>query len=529
VRDSDSIIHPHYSDGGDENRVAKGIVYLVGAGPGDPGLLTLRGKEVLGMAEVVIYDYLANPEFLDYAPAGAERIYVGKKGGDHTLSQEGINDLLVRKGLDHIVVRLKGGDPFIFGRGGEEAQVLKAAGIAFEVVPGVTAAIAAPAYAGIPLSHRDHTASIAFVTGHEREDAEESKIAWEKLATGVGTLVFFMGVKNLADICRSLISCGRAPDTPVAVIRWGTTAEQETVVGTLEDIVERVGRAGLKPPAITVVGGVVKLREELNWFERRPLFGRRILVTRAREQASDFRTLLASQGAHCIEFPTIAIEPPPSWEPLDRAVSRGASYDWLVFTSVNGVRFFMERLFGAGLDVRELKGVRLAAIGPKTAEALQSYGLRVDVVPNEYRAESVLESLAGHGIEGRRFLIPRAMVARDILPDTLRGKKAEVDVVPAYQTVLPAGRSSEILGRFQRGEIHCVTFTSSSTVSNFFSLFDGSEIRSALKGVAIACIGPVTAETARKYGLTTDIMPSDYTIPALAGAICTYFARFNSA
>lgn len=503
----------------------KGKVYLVGAGPGDPGLLTLRGKEVLGMAEVVIYDYLANPKFLDYAPTGAERVYVGKKGGDHTLSQDGINDLLVQKGRHHTVVRLKGGDPFVFGRGGEEAQVLQRAGIPFEVVPGVTAAIAVPAYAGIPLSHRDHTASIAFVTGHEREDSGDSKIAWDKLATGVGTLVFFMGVKNLPDICGSLMAHGREPETPVAVIRRGTTTEQKTVVGTLENIVERVREAGLGPPAITVVGGVVGLRGELNWFERRPLFGRRILVTRAREQASEFKEQLEELGAQCIEFPTIAIGPPPSWEPIDEAVSRLASYDWVVFTSVNGVRFFMERLFHSGRDVRELKGVRLAAIGPRTAEALRVYGLRMDLVPREYRAEAILEGLADERVEGVRFLVPRAMTARDILPETLRERGAEVHVVPAYQTVLPGGGSPQILDRLMKKEIHCVTFTSSSTVSNFFSLFDKSELQAALQGVAIACIGPITAGTAKDFGLATDIMPGEYTIPALVQSICAHFSR----
>lgn len=505
--------------------MVKGTVYLVGAGPGDPGLMTLRGKELLEAAEVVIYDYLANPEFLDFAPREAERIYVGKKGGEHTLSQEGINELLVKKGREHRVVRLKGGDPFVFGRGGEEAQVLKAAGIPFEVVPGVTAATAVPAYAGIPLSHREHTASIAFVTGHEREDGRESKIAWEKLATGVGTLVFFMGVRNLEEICANLVAHGRAPDTPVAVVRWGTTPEQQTVTGTLKDIVERVRKAGLKPPAITVVGGVVNLREELNWFENRPLFGRTILVTRAREQASELKNTLAQKGARCIEFPTITIEPPPSWEPLDRAVAAVGTYDWLVFTSVNGVRFFVDRLFHAGLDVRELKGVRLAAIGAKTAEALERLGLRVDIVPREYRAESLLEGLSEVGVANRRFLIPRALIARDILPETLRERNAHVDVVPAYQTLLPSEKNDAILESLQAGRVHCVTFTSSSTVSNFFRLFDSETIRSALRGVAVACIGPVTAETAEKHGVKTDIMPTRYTIAALVDAICDHFGR----
>jgi uroporphyrinogen III methyltransferase/synthase len=509
----------------EEHLVKKGKVYLVGAGPGDPGLMTLRGRELLEQSEVVIYDYLANEDFLDFAPAGAQRIYVGKKGGDHTMSQEEINALLVTKGRDHLVVRLKGGDPFVFGRGGEEAQVLVAAGIPFEVVPGVTAAIAAPAYAGIPLSHRDYAASMAFITGHERDDKTDSKIAWDRLATGIGTLVFFMGVKNLSEICNNLIAHGRPEETPAAVIRWGTTSEQRTVVGTLGDIAEKVAQANLKPPAITVVGDVVRLREELSWFEHRPLFGRRIVVTRAREQASDFKTLLAELGACCIEFPTIGIEPPPSWEPLDAGVSHLQTYDWVVFTSVNGVRFFMERLRFAGLDARQLHGLRLAAIGPKTAEALEQRGLRPDLVPEEYRAESILDGLSSEQLKGRRFLLPRAMVARDVLPETLRRKGAHVDVVPAYQTVLPRERSTEVAERLRSGEVDCLTFTSSSTVSNFFSLFENDSIIPLLKGVCIACIGPITAKTAQQHGLEVDVMPSEYTIAGLARAISAHFQR----
>ena len=505
--------------------MSKGRVYLVGAGPGDPGLLTLKGKELLERAEVVIYDYLANEEFLQFAPPEAERIYVGKKGGDHTMGQEEINRLLVEKGRAHVVVRLKGGDPFVFGRGGEEAQELVAAGIPFEVVPGVTAAIAVPAYAGIPLSHRDYAASMAFITGHEREDKTDSKIAWDRLATGVGTLVFFMGVKNLPEICQSLITHGRPAETPVAVIRWGTTPEQQTVIGTLQNIAEKVAQANLKPPAITVVGEVVRLREELNWFEARPLFGRRIVVTRAREQASEFKSILTDLGAHCLEFPTIAIEPPPSWEPLDTAIAHLASYDWVIFTSVNGVRCFMERLRLAGRDVRGLHGVRLAAIGPKTAEALEHVGICPDLVPGEYRAEAILEGLSGGEIKGKRFLLPRAMVARDVLPETLRQWGAEIDVVPAYKTVLPRERSAAMLERLRSGEIDCLTFTSSSTVSNFFSLFEAETLLPLLQRVCIACIGPVTAKTAEEHGLRVEIMPSQYTIAGLAQAISDHFQR----
>lgn len=503
--------------------MSQGKVYLVGAGPGDPGLLTLKGQEVLRQAEVVIYDYLANEEFLQYAPAEAEKIYVGKKGGDHTLSQDEINKLLLEKSRNKIVVRLKGGDPFVFGRGGEEAEELVAEGIPFEVVPGVTAAVAVPAYAGIALSHRDYTASMAFITGHERDDKDESKINWEKLSTAVGTLVFFMGVKNLAEICRQLIAHGRSEQTPVAVIRWGTTPEQKTVVGTLQNIVEQVKQAQMKPPAIIVVGEVVRLREKLNWYESRPLFGRRVVVTRAREQASGFKSQLAALGAQCIEFPTIEIQPPPSWEPLDSAIKNLSDYQWVIFTSVNGVKFFMERLKSAALDVRELKGIRLAAIGPKTSESLENFGLIADFIPPEYRAEAILEGLEKENLGGLRFLMPRAMVARDVLPDTLRKWGAQVDVVPAYQTLLPESKSSSILQLFQDEAIDCLTFTSSSTVSNFFSLFNREEILPLLSKVAVACIGPITAETAEKFGLKTAIMPSDYTIPALVDAICSHF------
>lgn len=505
----------------------RGKVYLVGAGPGDPGLLTLRGREVLEKAEVVIFDYLANEELLKFVPPGAERIYVGKKGGDHTLGQEGINALLVEKGRENIVVRLKGGDPFIFGRGGEEAQALVEEGIEFEAVPGVSAAAAVPAYAGIPLSHRDLTSTIAFVTGHERADKEEaeSKIAWDKISTGAGTLVFFMGVRNLPEICGKLIQHGRSADTPIALIRWGATPMQQTVAGTLSDIVDKVREANLQPPALIVVGEVVKCRDELNWFERRPLFGRRIVVTRAREQASDFRAKLRELGAACIEFPTIEVSAPPSWAPLDEAIAVLSDYDWVIFTSVNGVKSFIGRMRAAGKDARDLKGIRLAAIGPKTAEALEAVMLRPDLVPSEYRAEAILEALSGYSVNNKRFLMPRAMVAREILPETLRERGARVDVVPAYQTVLPERDAQKIRSLLTEGRIDCLTFTSSSTVSNFFALIDKDEFERCKERTAVACIGPITAQTAAGFGLKTSIMPSEYTIRGLVDAIVDYFNR----
>ncbi|MFH1489915.1 MAG: uroporphyrinogen-III C-methyltransferase, partial [Pseudomonadota bacterium] len=416
----------------------KGKVVLVGSGPGDPGLLTLKAKACIERADVVIYDYLANPSFLAYAKESAELIYVGKKGGSHTMSQEDINRLIIEKARGGVhVVRLKGGDPFIFGRGGEEAEELVRAGIPFEIVPGITSAIAVPAYGGIPLTHRDFTSTVAFVTGHEDPTKGKSDIAWDKISTGVGTLVFLMGIGNLAGIADNLMANGRPPGTPVAVIQRGTTPEQRTLVGTLGDIGEKALQSGIKPPGIIVVGEIVRLRETLNWFEGMPLFGRRIVVTRAREQSSGFLARLAELGAECIEFPTIETVPPEDWEPLDEAIRSLENYHWLLFTSVNGVKAFFRRLDFLGRDVRDLKGLKLGAIGPRTAEALREKGLRPDLVPDEYRAEAVVSAFKRESAGGLRILLPRAAQAREVLPEELAKMGASVDVVAAYRTVKP--------------------------------------------------------------------------------------------
>jgi uroporphyrinogen III methyltransferase/synthase len=501
----------------------RGFVYLVGAGPGDPGLITVKGRECLHRAEVVIYDYLANESLLEAAPPRAERIYVGKKAGAHAMSQEEINRLIVEKGGSALVVRLKGGDPFIFGRGGEEALALREAGIPFEVVPGVTSAIAVPAYAGIPLTHRDLTSSVAFVTGHEMPGKETSAIHWDRLATAVGTIVFLMGVRNLEHIANQLMTFGRAPETPVAVIRWGTTPEQQTVTGTLATIGAVAAAAGISPPAIIVVGEVAGLRRELNWFEGRSLFGKTILVTRAREQASDFRALLEERGARCLEFPTIEVVPPPSWEPLDRALKNIDRYQWVIFTSVNGVRFLFQRLATLGEDFRALRGIRLGAIGPKTAAALEQRGLRLDLVPSEYRAEAVIEALGEAEIRGRRFLLPRAAKAREVLPEKLVEMGGEVDVVTAYETVRPSEKAEEVRRVLREGAIHCITFTSSSTVDNFVAMMGDDHLPSLVGKAMVACIGPITAETARRHGLTVEIIPGEYTIEALTAALVAHF------
>ena len=365
----------------------EGKVYLVGAGPGDPGLITVKGMECLNQADVVIYDHLASAKLLKYAREDAETICAGKQHGSHTLPQDEMNKLMIEKARQgHTVVRLKGGHPFIFGRGGEEAEALAAERIPFEVVPGITSAIAAPAYAGIPLTHRKYTASVGIVTGHEDSTKPDSTVDWSKLATGVGTLVILMGVKNLAKIVEKLISAGRDPKTPVALVRWGTTPQQTTLVGTLETIVAQAETAKLKPPVAIVVGEVVKLREKLNWFEKRPLFGKTVVVTRTREQASELVARLSAAGADCLECPTIRVVPPQDWHPLDEAINALDSYDWLVFTSVNGVCFFFDRLYEKGKDVRALKDVRTATIGPVTAKRLRDFGLKSDIMPQTYRA-----------------------------------------------------------------------------------------------------------------------------------------------
>jgi len=502
----------------------KGKVYLVGAGPGDPGLITVKGLECIQKADVVIYDYLAPPNLLKHAPPHAEIIYVGKKGGDRTLSQDQINALIVEKAQQSsTVTRLKGGDPFIFGRGGEEAEALIAAEIPFEIVPGVTSAIAAPAYAGIPLTHRKFTSTLAFITGHEDPTKAESSIDWAVLAKGIGTLVFLMGVKNLPHITSQLIRHGMRPDTPVALIRWGTTPRQQTVTGTLDSIVEQAAAAGLKAPAIIVVGDVVQLRETMKWFENRPLMGKTIVVTRAREQASDLVNRLAALGAECLECPTIKVMPPDDNKPLEAAVARLSDYDWLVFTSVNGVDFFFKCLFAQGRDVRALHQLRTAVIGPATAKRLFDFGLKSDIVPESYQAESVVKAFSKENIKGKKILIPRAKEARPILPVELTKLGAVVDEVTTYHTQAVSDNADDLVARLKEGSIDLITFTSSSTVTNFHALLPPESIENLMNSVVIASIGPITADTAKQLGFDVDIIADSYTIPGLCAAIQQYY------
>lgn len=503
------------------------MIYLVGSGPGDPGLFTVKGVRCMKEAEAVVYDRLAPGALLGYARPEAEKIYVGKRPGNPTMSQEEINALLVDLGrAGKTVVRLKGGDPYIFGRGGEEALALIDAGLPFETVPGVTSGVAAPAYAGIPVTHRHVSTSVAFVTGHEDPTKGSSDVDWRKLANGADTLVLYMGVGRLAEISTGLIAAGKEPDTPVACVRWGTVPEQRTITGTLEDIADRVAEAGLKPPAIIVVGDVVALREAgLDWYERRPLFGRRIVVTRARAQAGELSEELEGLGAEVHEFPTIEIRPPEDFGPLDAAIHELDSFGLIVFTSVNGVDAFLARLRHHDLDLRAVpRDAKVAAIGPATAERLEGAGLRVDAVPREYRAEALIEVLGEYPLAGERVLIPRARVAREILPEKLREAGAEVVVPPAYESV-PSSRGKEELSvRLRTGEVDCVTFTASSTVENFVGAFGEAEAARLLSGTRVACIGPITANTARGRGLRVDVEADEYTIPGLVEAVTNLLA-----
>ena len=494
-----------------------GKVYLAGAGPGAKDLIALRAIEKIKIADVIVYDYLANKSFLNYAKEGAEIIYVGKQGGCHTLSQEEINKLIVEKALNNkVVLRLKGGDPYIFGRGGEEAEELIKNGVPFEIIPGITAASAATAYAGIPLTHRDFTASVAFITGHEREDSEYSKINWEKIATGIGTIVFYMGVKNLPFIVKKLVEFGRDPETPVALIRWGTLPYQETITGTLSNIVEIVKKKNLKPPAIIVVGEVVKLREKLRWFDKKTLFGKKIIVTRAREQASSLVEILEEEGAHVIEFPTIEIVEPEDYSELDRAIQMIKNYNWIIFTSVNGVKYFMKRLKYHGKDVRILNGINICAIGPKTSEIFENFGITPDLIPEKYQAEYIIEGLKKIGISGKRFLLPRAKVARDILPERIKKLGGIIDVVTVYETKMPDTNRDEVINYLKEKKIDYITFTSSSTVKNFMEMIGDKNL---LKNVKIVSIGPITSETIRGFNLKVDIEAKDFTIEGIKEAI----------
>jgi uroporphyrinogen III methyltransferase/synthase len=498
-----------------------GKVYLVGAGPGDLGLVTLRAKECIENADVIVYDHLANPDMLGWARDDAEIIDAGKQPGESRTQQE-INSLLLDKAREgKQVVRLKGGDPFVFGRGAEEAQEIATAGIPFEIVPGITSAIAGPAYAGIPMTHRAHNSHVTFFTGHEDPTKTESAIDYAALAKLGGTQVMLMGVEHLGVVTSEMLKHGVRRDLPVALVRWATTGQQETLTGTLSDIAQEVAAKKFEAPAVAVFGDVVSLRDNLNWFEKRPLLGKRIVVTRTRKQASVLSNQLRALGAHVIELPTIRVEPPSNLREFAELVQDAHTYDWIVFTSANGVEAFFDIFFKLYDDAREIGGVRIAAIGPATAQRVKDFHLHIDLQPEEFVAEAVVREFKKLGsIENERILVVRAEKARDVLPKELSATGAIVDEAFAYRTVPETRDTSGAQRQLAQDGADLITFTSSSTVENFLAL--GLPWP---KGMRIASIGPITSKTVRDQGLEVDVEARRHDIDGLVQAIRELFAR----
>jgi len=499
----------------------KGVCYLAGAGPGDLGLVTLRVRELLQTADVIVFDYLCNPELLKWAKSDAEIIYAGKKAGQHTLRQEEINALLVEKTkAGHKVLRLKGGDPFLFGRGGEEAEALAEAGLLFEIVPGVTSAIAAPAYAGIPVTHRDFTSSLTIFTGHEDPLKPETALDYSRIAGLPGTKVMLMGIERMSAISSELQKHGMAPKTPVALVRWGTTGKQLTLTGTLENIAKKIIETGFTAPAVAVFGEVVTLRDKLGWFEKRPLRGKRIVVTRTRSQAGVLSSELRELGADVYELPTIRIEPPLDLRSFAELVQDVHTYDWLIFTSPNGVDAFFEMFYKLYSDAREIGGVRIAAIGPATAKRVKSFHLAVDLQPPEFVAEAIISEFQEKfgGVENQRILLARSEQARDLLPKELSRMGAIVDEAIAYRTVPETEDVSGGIARFKAEGADLITFTSSSTAENFMALK-----LPIPPGMQTASIGPITSQAMKELKLSVDIEAKQYDIPGLVEAIRRHF------
>ena len=504
------------------SKSGSGKVYLVGAGPGDLGLVTLRAKECIENADVIIYDHLANPETLGWARDGAEIVYVGKTPGESRSDQNEINALLIEKAREgKQVVRLKGGDPFVFGRGAEEAQAIAEAGIQFEIVPGITSSIAGPAYAGIPITHRAHTSHVTFFTGHEDPAKTESAIDYAALARLGGTQVMLMGVERLGSITSEMMKHDVRADLPVALVRWATTGQQETLIGTLGNIAQKAVASGFAAPAVAVFGEVVALRDKLNWYEKRPLLGKRIVVTRTRKQASVLSSKLRVLGAHAIELPTIRIEPPSDLREFAQLVQDAHIYDWIVFTSANGVEAFFDIFFKLYDDAREIGGARIAVIGPATAQRVKDFHLHVDLQPKESVAEDLVREFKKQGsIENLKVLLVRAEKARDVLPKGLSTLGAIVDEAFAYRTVPETRDTSGARQQLAKDGADLITFTSSSTVENFLAL--GLPWP---KGMQVASIGPITSKTARDNGLKIDVEAKRHDMDGLVEAIRDFFAR----
>ena len=501
--------------------MSEGRVYLVGAGPGDPELLTLKGLRLLREADVVVYDRLIDKRLLDHCKPDTELVDAEKFHGGQGRRQSHINNLLVagaRAGKR--VVRLKGGDPFVFGRGGEEAEALQEAGIPFEISPGVTSAIAAPAYAGIPLTHRDYASAFTVITGSVAPGRQDMEHDWTIIAKMPGTLVILMGWRQLAEIAEALIAAGKPKDTPAAVVSWGSTADQKSVSGSLDSIVEVARRAGLVAPAAIVVGDVARLHERLNWYEGMPLFGRRIVVTRTREQAGRLSARLGELGAHVLEIPAIEVRRLNDFGDLDSCLHSLPDYDWIVFTSANAARAVCDRLIEIGMDIRAFHGLRVAVVGKATASALLARGVKADLVPANAVSRRLGEELVEQGIVGHKVLLPRSEIAGEELPRILSAGGAVARQVDAYRTALPIESRERAREAFDRG-VDAVTFASSSSVNNMLRLLGGDV--SPLSGATIACIGPVTAETASRRGLKVDIVAKEATIASLTEALVEYF------
>jgi len=503
------------------------MVYLVGAGPGDAGLLTLRGAELLARADVVVYDALVNPELLRHAPKTAEIIYGGKRAKDHAIPQADLNQLLIAKARDgKTVVRLKGGDPYVFGRGGEEAEELADAGIPFEVVPGVSSFVAVPNYAGVPLTHRGFTSRITLVTGHEDPAKENSSIDWKQVAATPGTKVVMMGTERMGEISRILIEQGMDPATPVAMVRWGTTGHQQSIAGTLKNIEAVAQREKIGPPTVAVIGEVVKLREKLNWFERRPLFGQRIVVTRAKEQAGQLAQRLQELGAEVLEVPTIKIEPPTRREDVVDAMLELNSYDWLVFTSPNGVTNFFQYFFRQFHDMRDIGGARLAAVGPATANKLKELHLQVDLMPDEALAANIAEAFSEfESIENLKMCLLRAEVATPELPKALEALGAIVDDVACYRTVPETDDPTGAAAKLQEQGADWITFTSGSTVEHFHTRFDLPALVKKHPGIKLASIGPETTKALAALGLKPTIEAREHSIEGLISSLLVRKAK----
>ncbi|USB34241.1 uroporphyrinogen-III C-methyltransferase [Paenibacillus sp. YPG26] len=506
-----------------------GRVYLVGAGPGDARLITLKGLHCIQRADVVVYDRLASPRLLKHMKRGAEKIYVGKRTDRHTMRQEDINQLLVDLALEgKIVTRLKGGDPTIFGRVGEEADLLRQNGIEYEIVPGITSAISVPAYAGIPVTHRDYASSLSIITGHESPDKLEHSIQWDKVTQATGTLIFMMGVSNIGYISRQLIKHGRPSDTPVALVRWGTRAEQATLIGTLADIEQKVLEANFQPPAVIVVGDVVLQRDKLKWAESLPLFGKRILVTRSRSQASELVERIEDLGGEPYEFPVIETRLPESEESKQAvadAMTKLDSYNWVFFTSVNGVKYFFEHLYHQGKDIRSLNGARIVAVGPATKDELQRRGITAEALPERFQAEGLAEAYGEQLEAGQTVLLPRGNLARAWLPEFMREKGLSVTEAVMYETVAVSEEDDELLKLIEKDRIHAITFTSSSTVRNLVEALVRLGLKDpvlALSNAVVACIGPVTAATAEEYGFKVAMVAEEATLDGLIHSLCNW-------